>query len=82
MGGSVRSGRTAGAARLTVVVEAASPCTVLAGLVGSGPAAVQAAILNFTSGTYAVKGVKGTLDLTFGSGKKAITVKGPWNCRS
>jgi hypothetical protein len=40
----------------------------------------QNAILNSSAGTYTVKGVKGTLDVTFGTGKKAITVKGSWNC--
>jgi hypothetical protein len=172
MGGSVKSRRTTGAARIPVVVLLATPCAILAILVGSGPAAAsitgsatmqlsgaghgtlhegpqglcttardegvdligligavsgfkkaatwtlvvasqstkagtyrvrasgspggqldpivahaseaqsQAAILNSTSGTYTVKGVKGTLDVTFGSGKKAIRVKGSWNCSS
>jgi|HubBroStandDraft_1064217.scaffolds.fasta_scaffold50407_2 hypothetical protein len=40
----------------------------------------QNAILNSTKGTYTVHGEKGSLDVTFGSGGKAITVKGSWNC--
>ncbi len=40
----------------------------------------ETAILNSTSGSYTVKGDKGTLDVTFGSGKKAKTVKGSWDC--
>jgi hypothetical protein len=40
----------------------------------------EAAILNATSGKYTVRGARGTLDVTFGTGKKAVTVKGSWNC--
>jgi hypothetical protein len=43
-------------------------------------AQTQNALLNSSSGTYTVKGEKGTLDVIFGTGKKAITVKGSWNC--
>ena len=35
-----------------------------------------------TAGSYTFKGEAGTLDVTFGTGKKAITVKGSWNCRA
>jgi hypothetical protein len=40
----------------------------------------QAAILDASSGQFSFSGEKGTLDVTFGKGKKAITVKGSWNC--
>jgi hypothetical protein len=42
----------------------------------------EKAILNSSAGSYTFKGEAGTLDVTFGTGKKAITVKGSWNCRT
>jgi len=42
----------------------------------------QAAILNSSSGTFKFKGYKGTLRVTFGSGKHAIEVTGSWNCQA
>jgi hypothetical protein len=50
--------------------------------IGKHPTAVQeeAAILNATKGTFTFKGEKGSMNVTFGTGHKAITVKGSWNC--
>jgi hypothetical protein len=42
----------------------------------------EKAVLNSSAGSYTFKGEAGTLDVTFGTGKKAITVKGSWNCRA
>jgi hypothetical protein len=38
------------------------------------------ALLNSSSGTLTFNGEKGTLNVTFGTGKKAVTVKASWNC--
>jgi hypothetical protein len=46
----------------------------------STPAESEASILNSQSGEYSVHGDKGTLDVTFGTGNKAIKVQGSWNC--
>ena len=50
--------------------------------IGKHATAVQeeAAILNASKGTFTFKGEKGTLNVTFGTGHKVITVKGSWNC--
>jgi hypothetical protein len=48
----------------------------------STPIQSEKAILNSSAGSYTFKGEAGTLDVTFGPGKKAITVKGSWNCRA
>jgi hypothetical protein len=48
----------------------------------STPTQSEKAILNSSAGSYTFKGEAGTLDVTFGAGKKAITVKGSWNCRA
>jgi hypothetical protein len=40
----------------------------------------EKALLNSSSGTLTFNGEKGTLNVTFGTGKKAVTVKGSWNC--
>jgi hypothetical protein len=40
----------------------------------------EKALLNSSSGTFTFSGEKGSLNVTFGTGKKAVTVKGSWNC--
>lgn len=40
----------------------------------------MAALLYATSGQLKFNGEKGSLNITFGTGKKAVTVKGTWNC--
>jgi hypothetical protein len=70
MGGSVRSGRTAGAAWLPLVVLAAGGCTVP----GGDPQ------LHFRPRPD--RGREGTLDVIFRSAQKAIIVKGSWDCSS
>jgi hypothetical protein len=40
----------------------------------------EKAVLNSSSGTLTFSGKQGTLNVTFGTGKKAVTVKGSWNC--
>jgi hypothetical protein len=42
--------------------------------------ASEEALLYSSSGTMTFKGEKGSLNITFGTGQKAVTVKGTWNC--
>ena len=41
----------------------------------------EKSLINATHGTFTFSGYKGSANVTFGTGKKAITVKGSWNCR-
>jgi hypothetical protein len=40
----------------------------------------EKALLYSSSGKLTFNGEKGTLTVTFGTGKKAVSVKGSWNC--
>jgi hypothetical protein len=82
------------AATWSLVVQATSPKSGTYKISSSGSTAGQLdpmvkhstyvqsekAILNSSAGTFTFKGEKGTMDVTFGTGSKAITVKGSWNC--
>jgi hypothetical protein len=41
----------------------------------------EKSLINATHGTFTFSGYKGSANVAFGTGKKAITVKGSWNCR-
>jgi hypothetical protein len=72
------SAPTAGAALYTVV-----PGPYPEGVLAATPRKHNGTVLQFnaTSGTFRFNALRGSLDVTFESGKKEIRAKGTWNCQ-